>query len=106
MHVGEPCLVSSRASLGNSEFEASPVLRNGGKGKGETLSCVAQLLECLCSAHTALGLLAEHGGVHLESQCAWEVDAGGPGIQGQPWLHSRFETDLGYKRLCRKNRVV
>jgi hypothetical protein len=28
----------------------------------------------------------------------WEVQVGGPGILGHPWLQSEFEASLGYIR--------
>lgn len=31
-----------------------------------------------------------------------EVEAGGSGVQSQPWLHRQFEVSMGYTRLCLK----
>lgn len=31
-----------------------------------------------------------------------EMEVGGPGVQGQPWLHRQFEASLGYVRFCLK----
>lgn len=28
----------------------------------------------------------------------WDLDAGGSGIQGHPWLHSKIETSISYRR--------
>jgi hypothetical protein len=30
----------------------------------------------------------------------WQVEAGGLGVQGHSWLHTKLETNLDYMRLC------
>ena len=40
--------------------------------------------------------------VHICHPSTWEMEAGGSGVQGHPWLHSEFEASLGYMRPCLK----
>lgn len=42
--------------------------------------------------------------VHACALCTWEVEAGGLGVQGYPWLCSNFAASLGYIRPCLKQR--
>jgi hypothetical protein len=30
----------------------------------------------------------------------WELEEGGSGVQGHPWLHIKFEYSLDYMRYC------
>lgn len=41
---------------------------------------------------------------HTCNSSTQEVEAAGSGIQGHPWLHSEFESSLGYVKLCLKNK--
>lgn len=45
-----------------------------------------------CSIHLLTTLTIQKG-----QEC--EVKAGGPGVEGHPQLHSRFEASLGYMTL-------
>lgn len=33
--------------------------------------------------------------VHISEPRTWEVEEGGSGVQGQPWLHNKFQNSLG-----------
>lgn len=35
---------------------------------------------------------------------AQEVEAGRPGLQGYPWLHTEFEASMKYTKLCQKTK--
>lgn len=35
--------------------------------------------------------------VCTNTSCTWKEEAGGPGAQGQPQIHSKFIVNLGYK---------
>ena len=43
----------------------------------------------------------QHAGTCYDPSTS-EVEVGGPGVQGQPWLHRQFEASLGYVRVCFK----
>ena len=54
----------------------------------------------------ALGSVPQHhinqGGAHTCNSHTGEEEAGRAGLKGHPWLHSKFETSLGYRRLFGK----
>lgn len=41
--------------------------------------------------------------VHACNPSTLEVEAGGPEVQGHLRLHSEFESNLGYRRICLKS---
>ena len=42
--------------------------------------------------------------MHTYSPSIWETEAGGLGIQGQPWLHSEFQVKLVHGTLSEKEK--
>lgn len=42
--------------------------------------------------------------MHTYNPSIWEVEAGGLGSQGQPWLHSEFQTKLVHGSLSEKEK--
>lgn len=40
---------------------------------------------------------------HICNPNTQKLEAGGPRVQGHPWLHSKFENSLGYRDLVSKN---
>lgn len=62
-----------------------------------------QLKECLPSKHNVLG--SPHKLtvlVHSHESGTQEMEMGGSGVQGYPWLHNRLKASLGYMKLSFK----
>lgn len=61
---------------------------------------VVQLKECLSCKHGVLGSPYKLTVlVHTYDSGTQEMDMGGSGAQGYPWLHNKLKANLGYMKL-------